>query len=140
MASTVGQVMARNPISVSADSLVSEVARKMADDDVGVVVVTDDHGRVVGICTDRDITVRVTAANRGPDTTVGATCSNRDLGAVTPDTAVSDAAALMREKAVRRLLVLEGEQLVGVVSVGDLAMDRDPDSVLADISAADPNR
>jgi len=140
MASTVAEVMARNPISVSADSPVSEAARQMADADVGAVAVTDDNGRVVGICTDRDITVRVTASNRGPDTTVGAACSNRDLGAIRPDTTVSDAVALMRDKAVRRLPVLEGERLVGVVSLGDLAMDRDPESALADISAADPNR
>lgn len=140
MAYTVAEVMARNPITVPAASPVSEAARQMAEADVGSVVVVDDTGQVVGICTDRDITVRVTAAKRGPDTTVQEACTDRGLTAITPDTLLVDGAAVMRDKAVRRLPVLEADRLVGVVSIGDLAMDRDPDSALADISAADPNR
>lgn len=140
MAQTVAEVMARDPITVSVDSPVSEAARRMAEADVGSVVVLDDAGAVVGICTDRDITVRVTASKGGPDTTVQQACSGRGLTAVTPDTSLTDAATLMRDRAVRRLPVLEANVLVGMISIGDLARDRDRDSALADISAAKPNR
>lgn len=68
MANTVDQVMVRNPIIVSADSPVSQAARRMADADVCLAVVTDDNGGVVGICTDRDVTVRVTAPMGMPRT------------------------------------------------------------------------
>lgn len=137
---TVAEVMARHPVTISIDSPVSEAAREMAQADVGAVVVLDDNGRVVGICTDRDITVRVTAAKRGPETTVQEACTDRYLTAIAPDTLLTTAAAVMRANAVRRLPVLDADRLVGVISLGDLAMDRDPDSTLAEISAADPNR
>jgi CBS domain-containing protein len=65
MARMVAEVMTQDPICASADCPVSEAARRMADADVGAVLVVDAE-QVVGLCTDRDITVRVTAANRGP--------------------------------------------------------------------------
>jgi CBS domain-containing protein len=75
----------------------------------------------------------------GPDsTTVGDICSP-DLVTVGPDEDVSIAVDRMREHAVRRLPVVEGGRAVGIVSLGDLAMERDPDSALGDISSAPPN-
>ena len=65
--------------------------------------------------------------------------ASHDLAAVAPDDPVSRAVQIMREKAVRRLPVVENGKVVGIVSIGDLALDRDPDSALADISAAPPN-
>jgi len=132
-------VMARSPITVPGDSPVSEAARRMAENAVGSVVVLDEGGRLLGICTDRDITVRVTAVKRGPDTTVREACTERGVVRVGPHTSIGDAATTMRRHAVRRLPVVQDGHVVGVVSLGDLAMDLDPHSVLADISAADPH-
>lgn len=138
-AETVAEVMASDPVAVPADCPVSEAARRMAENAIGSVVVLDGAGELLGICTDRDITVRVTAVKRGPDAPVREACTARGVVAVGPDTPVREAALIMRRYAVRRLPVVLDGRVVGVVSLGDLVMDRDPYSVLADISAADPH-
>ena len=69
---------------------------------------------------------------------MGDICS-RDLTTVAPTDSLGHAVTLMRDKAVRRLPVVEGGSVVGIVSIGDLAVDRDRRSALADISAAPPN-
>ena len=139
MARTIREVMTSDPITVSAGSTVMEAAQRMRDADVGPVIVMDDNG-VAGIVTDRDITVRTVADGRNPsDVRVEEICS-RDLTTLSPDDSVEDAVRLMREKAVRRLPVVEGGQPVGIVSIGDLAVEQQPDSALADISQAPPNQ
>ena len=69
---------------------------------------------------------------------VAAICS-RDVTTVTPETSIDMAFSLMRDRAVRRLPVLENGTLFGVISLGVLAIERDPHSALADISNAPPN-
>jgi CBS domain-containing protein len=109
----------------------------MRDADTGDVVVLDGES-LVGILTDRDIAVRVVAEGGSADTPVRDACT-ADPTTVTADTTVEQAVALMRDGAVRRLPVVEGTRPVGVVSLGDLAIEQDEDSVLADISAATEN-
>ncbi|GAA2211588.1 CBS domain-containing protein [Nonomuraea monospora] len=138
MAKTVADVMTSHPATVEADQPVSVAASLMRDNDTGAVIV-NDNGRIKGIVTDRDITVRVVADERGPDTPVREACSP-SVEAVGPDTSIDQAVQLMRTHAVRRLPVVEDGRAVGVVSLGDLAMERDPNSALADISAAAGNR
>jgi CBS domain-containing protein len=131
--------MNREPQTIQADLPVAEAAQRMRSADVGDLVVLDGD-RLVGILTDRDIVVRVLADNKEGSTPVREACSG-ELSVVYPDTEVDTVAALMRERALRRLPVVEGgDRLVGVVSLGDLAVDRDERSALADISAAPPNR
>jgi len=103
------------------------------------VVVVED-GRLCGILTDRDIVVRVLATGDDPSAVrVGDVCS-RILTTVLETDGIGDAVRLVREKAVRRLPVLDNDdKLVGIVSLGDLALARDPKSALGDISAATPN-
>ena len=139
MATTVAEVMTREPVTVNGDSSISEAAREMRVSNVGDLLVLDG-GRLVGIVTDRDIVIRVLAENKGPDTPVREACSDRELVTVTPDTKIEQAVEIMRSKAIRRLPVVEGDQPVGVVSIGDLAIEGDETSALADISAAEPNR
>jgi CBS domain-containing protein len=137
MARQVKELMAE-PVTVSGDATLTEAARLMRDADIGDVIVADG-GRPVGVVTDRDIVVRGIAEEHAPgDTTVADVCT-RDLVTVSPDDTIEQAAQLMREVAVRRLAVVEGDRLVGVISLGDLAIERDESSALADISAADPN-
>ena len=137
MAGTVAESMTPNPTTIEANRTVRDAAELLASGDVGAVVVVDD-GEVVGIVTDRDIVVRIVATGRSPEDPVRQACS-QDLVTTTPDTDAAEAVRLMRERAVRRIPVLQGGSLVGILSIGDLAIDRDPTSALADISAEEPN-
>jgi CBS domain-containing protein len=131
-------VMTPNPRFVSPDDSIQSAARIMRDEDTGAVPVCD-NGRAVGIVTDRDIVVRAVADGKDPNrVTVGEIFSSH-LTAVSPSDDVDHAVELMREQAVRRLPVVEDGRPVGIVSIGDLAIDRDRRSALAEISAAPPN-
>jgi CBS domain-containing protein len=138
MAQKIRNVMQKDPVCLSAGSPVSAAATAMRDAGIGDVIVEDD-GQVCGIVTDRDIVVRVVAEQRAPDSVkLGEICS-RELITVAPDDPVDDAVETMRSRALRRLPVLEGGRPVGIVSLGDLAMERDPHSALGAISAAPAN-
>lgn len=137
MPTTVAETMTPNPTTIRADQSVREAAQLMDAQEIGDLVVVDG-GRVAGIVTDRDIVVRVLAAGGGPDDEIRRACSS-DLVTASPDDPVDAVVKLMRDKAVRRIPVMRGDELVGIVSLGDLAMERDPDSALADISAEPPN-
>ena len=136
----VADVMTPEVIGVSPSAPVTEAAELMREYDVGDVLVVEDN-RVRGIVTDRDLAVRVLAAHlEAESTTVSEVCSE-DLVSVLPDLPVSEAVELMREYAVRRLPVIAADgRPHGVVTIGDLAVTEDPQSVLADISAAPPNK
>jgi CBS domain-containing protein len=138
-ATTVADVMTPQPTAIEAARGVSDAARAMRESDIGDVLVTE-NGRLVGIMTDRDIVVRVLAKGLDPLTTpVGVVCS-RELTTLSPDDTIEMATARMRERAVRRLPVVEDGRLVGILALGDLAVDLDPRSVLGEISAAPATR
>jgi CBS domain-containing protein len=139
MAETIRQVMTSELVALPMTATIGEAARAMREDDIGDVIVLDE-GRVAGIVTDRDIVVRGIAAGRDPKQTRLADICSRDLTTISPSADVKDAEALMKNKALRRLPVVENGQPVGIVSLGDLAVDRDRRSVLGEISAAPPNR
>lgn len=139
MAQSIRDVMTPDPVTISASAPVAEAARKMKERDVGPVIVLDDDGAILGLVTDRDIAIRAVAEGKDPQSTpVGEICSS-ELVTVSPDDRVADAIRIMRDKAVRRVPVVEGSRPVGIVALGDLALERDPDSVLGRISAAPPN-
>ena len=130
--------MTRNPRTTNADDPVIEAARIMRDDDIGDVIVIEDES-VAGIVTDRDIAVRGVAEGRDPGSTPVREVCSTGVEAIEPDASVDDVLRRMREADIRRLPVVEGDRPVGIVSLGDLAVERAPDSVLADISAATPD-
>jgi CBS domain-containing protein len=139
MAQLVRDLMTPNPVTLPATSSLVDAALAMRDFDVGAVLVLD-NGHVGGILTDRDIVVRGIASGNYPATVkVGEICS-RDLTLLSPTDSVEEAVSLMREKAIRRLPVVEQGKPVGILSLGDLALEKDPHSTLGDISAAPPNR
>lgn len=139
MAECIRDVMTTNPQTLPESTTVREAAEAMRANDIGDVVVVDDNGKLSGILTDRDIVVRVVAEGRDPRATRIGDIASRDLTAVSPDDPVDRAVQLMRDKAIRRLPAVDKGKPVGIVSIGDLALDRDPGSALADISAAPPN-
>jgi CBS domain-containing protein len=130
--------MTRDPRTVNAGDPVIEAARIMRDDDIGDVIVVES-GSVQGIVTDRDIVVRDVAEGRDPESTPVREVCSTGVEALEPGATVSDALRKMREEDIRRLPVVEDGRPVGIVSLGDLAVEREPDSTLADISAASPD-
>jgi CBS domain-containing protein len=139
MAETVSDVMTPNPRTVSPSDSLADAAKIMRDADVGAVVVTESDV-VTGILTDRDIVVRAIAEGASPaEATVADAVEDRDLKTVTPDQSVDDVIALMRDEKVRRIPVVEDGRAAGIVSIGDLALDREPRSALAQISEPPAN-
>jgi len=138
MPQTVEQIMTRDPRTVNADAPIVEAARIMRDSDIGDVIVLQG-GEVGGILTDRDIVVRGVADGRdGESTSVSDVCTT-GIEAIEPSASVDDALSRMREADIRRLPVVQDGQPFGIISLGDLAVEREPDSTLADISAASPD-
>ena len=136
---SVQELMTHDPVTVEAATPLTEAARLMRDHDTGAIVATD-AGKVRGIVTDRDVVVRAVAEGRDPGSaTVGDICSEQ-LVTLNPQDRVTTAVEAMRRHGVRRLPVVDGDRPIGIVSLGDLAMERDEHSALADISAAAPNR
>lgn len=137
MAQMVSEIMSTDPATVPGQVSISEAARLMREREIGDVLVTDE-GRLRGVLTDRDIVVRAVAEERTDTATVREICTE-DVVSCRVSDEVDRAVALMREHAVRRLPVLDEGRPVGVVSLGDLAIERDQRSALADISAAFPS-
>lgn len=138
MAQTVRDVMTPAPVTLPKTATVTQAAIAMRDEAIGDVLVLRDAG-VYGLVTDRDIVVRALAEGADPlKTTLGEICSE-SLATVSADDDASVAVEVMRLRAIRRIPVLEDDRAVGIVSIGDLAQERDPESVLADISARPPN-
>lgn len=135
----VRDVMTVNPLSLEASATVRDAAVAMRGADIGDVIVLKDEKSICGIVTDRDLVIRALAEDKDPKTTKLAEICSRELTTVSPETPVDTAVDLMRQKAVRRLPVVEDGHAIGIVSIGDLATQRDPKSALADISAAPPN-
>lgn len=130
--------MVPNPVTVDVTTPVVVAARAMRDNAIGDVIVTDGEA-VFGILTDRDVAVRGVATGDPLDkVTAGDLCT---VGVLTleADSPIDEAAQVMREEAVRRMPVVDRGHLVGIVTLGDLAIEREPHSVLSDISAAPPN-
>lgn len=138
MATTIRDVMTPDPMTVEGSATIVDAARIMRDSDIGDVIVLSD-GAVKGIITDRDITIRGVAEGGDMGSQHVIDLCSTDLTTVTPDCTVNDAISLMRQKDIRRLPVVEGELPVGIVTLGDLAIESDPKSALADISAAPGN-
>lgn len=139
MAGSVKEVMTKDPICVPATATAREAAQAMRDAGVGDVIIMRD-GKLGGILTDRDIAVRAVAEGKDPNSVKVGEIASKDVQALSPKDTLDQAIKLMREKAVRRLPVVDGDRPVGMVSLGDLALNRDPDSALAGISGAPPNR
>jgi CBS domain-containing protein len=139
MPERVSDVMTADPVALTTEATLRDAATAMRDRDIGDVVVTKPDGSVCGLITDRDIVVRAVAEGRDPaSTTLEDVCSG-DLVTVAPDDPVAAAIKAMEDHAIRRLPVMDNGSLVGIVSIGDLAVQRDPESALGEISAAPPN-
>jgi len=123
-------VMTPNPRTVSPADSIQSAACIMRDEDTGVVPIVD-NGRAVGVVTDRDIVVRAVADGGQLSRTVGEIATSAVVCA-SPDMSTREAAQLMSDHQVRRLPVVENERLVGIVSIGDLAVKEGKDGRTGD--------
>jgi CBS domain-containing protein len=133
---SVKDVMTENPESVEPDASIEDAAKKMKEADTGALLVVDGDD-LKGIVTDRDIVVNAVAEGN-TDAKVEDVASS-DTTTIEPDAGIEDAIKLMRENKVRRLPVVDDDEPVGIVSLGDLAIEADDDSVLKEISGASAN-
>ena len=138
MSQRIREVMTESVVKLPSSATLFQAARQMRDADVGSVIV-EDEGRVVGLVTDRDLVVRALADGRDPGTTPLSEVASTKLVTVSPDDDMDLAIELMIERSLRRIPVLERGKVVGIVSLGDLAVERDRLSVLGHISSAPPN-
>ncbi|NDU76907.1 CBS domain-containing protein [Actinomadura sp. DSM 109109] len=138
MGQKVNEVMTPAPVAVSPDTNLVEVGDLMRRHGIGDVLVVHE-GRLRGLVTDRDIVVRAVAEHRDPSRTAVADICSTNMITVAPGADADEAVRLMRANAVRRLPVVDGDRPIGMVSIGDLAVQRDERSALADISAEPPN-
>jgi CBS domain-containing protein len=117
-------IMSAAPVSLPATASAATAARAMAERGIGAVLVSTD-GQLTGLITDRDIAVRVLAEDRDPkSTSIGGICST-GLFVLGPDDDLEQAARLIRDRAVRRIPIVENGVPVGIVSIGDLALEQD---------------
>ena len=130
-------VMTPNPATLGPSATIQDAARIMRDKDTGVVPIVE-NGRPVGLLTDRDIVVRAVAEGASGLSQSVRDIASRDLVTVEPEMSTSEVAELMGERQIRRVLVCENDRLVGVASIGDLAVkegrDRRIGETLEDIS------
>jgi CBS domain-containing protein len=127
----VKDIMSKDVDTVNPTTPVADVARDMRDLDLGFMPVVQ-NGELLGVITDRDITIRVTAEGLNPmQATVDAYYSPNPV-TIGPDASVEEAAKLMGEHQIRRLLVTEGKQIVGVISIGDVAVEGKKDKAVGE--------
>ena len=117
----VQDVMARHPVTVEVTEPISAAARLMRERNIGSIPALDAGGRLRGMLTDRDIVLRCVAAGRSPETTEIEDVMSTGAVTAAPGEDVTAALARMRAEQVRRLPVVEGETLVGMLSIADVA-------------------
>ncbi|WP_138493157.1 CBS domain-containing protein [Paenibacillus pinistramenti] len=119
----VKEIMTQSPVTVTPQDNIYEIAVKMKEHDTGFIPVVASEGsdRLIGVVTDRDLVIRGYADKHSGSTAVDVVMT-KNLQTATADMSVDDAAELMAEQQVRRLPVTEGDRLIGVISIGDMAV------------------
>jgi CBS domain-containing protein len=136
MGTSIKEVMTRDVRACEPNATVAGAAKVMAQEDVGPVPIVED-GRLIGIVTDRDIVVRVVAEGRDPNATTVSEIASTKLVTVSPDDDLDEALKLLAERQIRRLPVVEGDRLVGIVAQADIARlgkDKTTGEVVEEIS------
>jgi CBS domain-containing protein len=126
MVNSVRDAMTEDPRSIRPSASVVEAARLMRDEHIGSLPITDGE-TLVGVITDRDITTRVVAEAADLATTSVGDVYSQDLISVEPDKDLEEALRLMARHQVRRLPVVEGGRLVGIVAQADIALTLNED-------------
>ena len=130
---TAREIMTPSPQHLGLDDPVTTAAQQMASDDIGALPVCDGDGHLVGMLTDRDIVLRVVSQGRDPGATkVGDVVERTEVVTIGADDPAEEAIRTMKDRAVRRLPVIDGTELVGMVSQADIARAL-PDARVGDL-------
>jgi CBS domain-containing protein len=129
MARTAREVMTGDAECIGENETVAEAARKMKQLDVGALPICGENDRLKGMLTDRDIVVEVLAEGKDPESTKTGELGDGKPVTIGADDSISEAIATMKEHKVRRLPVIDGHELIGMVSQGDLAKNADEEEV-----------
>jgi CBS domain-containing protein len=121
MAATAREVMAAGAECVGVNDSIAEAARRLAELDVGAMPICGEDNRLKGMLTDRDIVVKVIAKERDPQRTSAGEVADQEVVTIGADDSVEEAMRTMIDHRVRRLPVIDGHELVGMVSQADLA-------------------
>lgn len=129
MAKTARDVMSEDCACIGEHESVAEAAKKMAENDYGAMPICGEDDRLKGMITDRDIVVKVIAAGKDPASTDASELAQGKPVTIGADDSVEEALKTMAEHKVRRLPVIDGHDLVGIVSQGDLAKNVEEDQI-----------
>ena len=121
----VRDLMTSNVVTGERGMTVTEAAKRMIQNEVGPLPIVEGD-RVVAVVTDRDLTARVVAEGRDPSSTTVDDVATTDLITIGPDSDVNEARQLMAQHQLDRILVLEGDRLVGIISEADIRRDEGP--------------
>jgi CBS domain-containing protein len=133
---TAREIMTPGATYLEAQHSVADAAQQMASDDIGAMPVCDGEGKLIGMVTDRDLVVRVLSEGRDPSaTTIGDVVEQTEVVTIGADDPVEEALRTMKDHAVRRLPVIDGTELVGMVSQADIARAL-PDAKVGDLVGA----
>ena len=140
---TAREIMTADATFCPDDTTAADAARQMAGDDIGAVPVCDADGRLAGVVTDRDLAMTIVAEGRDPETVrLGELLDGSEVVTIGADDSIEEAIRTMKDHAVRRLPVIDGTTLVGMISQADIARAM-PDAKIGDlvdaISSAPPN-
>jgi CBS domain-containing protein len=140
MAKTAREVMSGDCECVGENETVSDAAKKMAELDVGALPICGEDDRLKGMLTDRDIVVKVLATGKDAGSVQAGELGEGKPVTIGADDSVAEAIATMKEHKVRRLPVIDGHQLIGIVSQGDLAQNADEEEIgdLVEVISAAP--
>ena len=122
MPQSLRDIMSDSVITIKESQTVQEAAELMSQYNIGSIPVVNNSGQLAGIITDRDITLRTTAQGENPQTPVSEVMTAQTIVQGTPDMDVHQAADLMAQQQIRRLPVVENGHVVGMVALGDIAV------------------
>lgn len=126
-------IMTKDVRSLKGDNTLVDAARLMRELDVGVIPVTAQNGDLSGVVTDRDIVIRTVALGKDPASQRIDSIMTKDIVTIASDTDVSEAARIMSDEKIRRLPVVDGMRLIGMISLGDLAANGQSDRMAGDV-------
>jgi CBS domain-containing protein len=130
MSKSAREVMSGGAECIGEKDTIQTAAKKLADLDVGAMPICGEDDRLKGMLTDRDITIKVVATGKDPaQTTAGELADQGEVVTIGADDSVDEALRTMTEKKVRRLPVIDGHKLIGVVTQADLAKEIDSSKV-----------
>jgi len=134
----VRSIMTKSPRTVTKDTPVQEAARLMKKADFGALIVNDSNDAICGIVTDRDIVLRSVADGQDLEKTMVESICSTNTVCLSPDDTIDQAVEKMVKHSIRRVPVVENNMAIGILSLGDLAIVRQPESALGKISNSSP--